>query len=1077
MKKFFIMLIMVSVSFLSAQVVPIDSIQGYATSSPYINRTVTTIGVVTATPQDWVRSLQGFFIQDAESPWHAIFVYTGSLSITLDRGDSVQVTGRVSEYYNRTEINLSSQSDLVILKKGARIPKALKVTCSEAGSEPYEGVLIRVDSVTVTNNNLGYGEWEIQDPQGGIVRVDDAAGYSYSPNLNDFIYSIIGVVDYSYDVFKIEPRRNQDIIFDGDGTGYFYFENGIIASGDQADLFLNVEPSSPFRLQSIKVVIPSNFSFSGNVLLSGEGFQNAVARTILDTILIENAEIETGKNGTLQITGVHAPNTPGEYPFNVLTLSQSSFKLNPDPPMINVVSIIGGGSATITPTIVPENTSIQVEIQLTNTFGTIRQVKAILPRDYYEWTRSITLRGAGFRDATWSVSQDTITILGCAIDSTRTGSIVLNNINFIQEGLTQIQILTGTADSVGTIASPPSFFIAMPDTTIKLRYFHNPITNTFLSGRTVMIKGTVSGVIGDRTYVQDSTGGIIVYRGPSLSPNTLVKLQGQYSEYRNSSQLYSATLLASFGASLVEAESLSFPPQEIHEGTLVKTFELTPPAGTTYFVPDSALVFKDSLNREYRIYVASTTDLAYKPIPRGKIDIRGCVYQFDAYYNIQPRSTRDIIAKGDGAGIFTLEPPYIYYDSTSNISLLISSPYSPIRSIELTATGAIVDTFSFEGAGFTHPFVDSFYRDSSGFHLCISGGIELVEDTIVLIGLQPQNNVEAITFLIKTSVDSGGFRSPVLTNPTLYVAYPIKHARRNGPDGYTPEFLNQRFSVIGVVTAPPRIFSTTRTSMYIQDETGGINVYYSGSYVDFNEGDLVRVKGTILQYNGLTEIAPSSTADLVLLGQGYAVDPTLVPQGTSVGEALEGLLVTIEGTCGNEPYMSGSGRAFTLYNGLIPIDIYVYNTTGVDISNVLRGNVYRITGVVGQYDATAPYNSGYQILPRFQEDVIQVQPAQAAEVNLTISPNVFSPYLGEALRLEVSGPSNAIYNLKIFNGSGKLVKTIAMGRTVPFAAEWRGTDEKESMLPSGLYIILLEYTTPAGKSERIQKPVIISKPK
>lgn len=1077
MKRYLWILFLLNASFLTAQIIPIDSIQGYSTSSPYVNRTVTTVGVVTAPVQDWTRYIRGFFIQDADAPWHGIYVYTGTINVTVERGDSVKVTGRVTEYYDLTEISPSSPSDIVILKRGARIPRPLKVSCAEVNTEPYEGVLVQVDSATVTNSNLGNYQFEIRDPQGGTTIVQNCAGFSYSPAVGNFIPSIIGVDYYSYSAFKIVPRRNEDIVFSGDGTGYFYFENNLMATGDEKDLILNVEPSAPFTIRGIKIAIPSEFSVSGTVLLSGEGFQNATLTIIADTITIENATIERGKEGTVQITRVQAPNIPGVYPFNVMTQSQSTFILIPDAPSINVVSIVGGGSASITPLIIPQNTPVQLDIQISNNFGVLRQILAILPHDYFDWNGNLSLTGAGFSGATWTLNGDTIKIQGCTIDSSRSGSIVINNISFVQEGLAQVEIRTGDADSVGSISSPPRFFVAMPDTTIKLKYFHNTATKTFLTGLTVAIKGAVSGVIGDRTYVQDSTGGIIVYRGPALSPNTLVKLQGQYGEYRNSSQLYSAVLLSSYGSYQVEPESLSFPPQETQEGILVKAFDLIPPSGISYFIPDSSIVFKDSLNREYRIYVSSTTDLAFKPIPRGKIDIVGCVYQFDAYYNIQPRNTRDITAKGNGTGDFSLEPPYTFYDSTKNINLLISSLYNPIKSLELSITGCTIDTFTFVSQGFSNPVIDSLYRDSSTFYLKISGGMELVADTLRLAGLKPLQDISTIDFSIKTSVDSGGFLSPILSNPVLYVGTPIAQARRNGADGFTPEFLNQQFSVIGVVTAPPRIFSTTRTSMYIQDETGGINVYYSGSYVDFNVGDLVRIRGSILQYNGLTEISPTTTTDIVLLGQGYNVNPLILQQGTSIGESLEGLLVTVEGTVANNPYMSGSGKAFTLYNGLVPIDIYVYNTTGVDISNVSKGNVYRITGVVGQYDATSPYTSGYQILPRFQDDILLIQPAVSASVDLAVHPNVFSPQLGEALRLEVTGPANATYNLKIFNTSGKLVKTIALGKTVPFTVEWRGTDDKESILPSGLYIVLLECITSEGRSERIQKPVVLSRPK
>ncbi|MEO0228641.1 MAG: FlgD immunoglobulin-like domain containing protein [candidate division WOR-3 bacterium] len=1074
-----ILLFVIPTASKAQSIFPIDSIQGYGPSSPYVNRTVTTVGVVTATVQDWTRYIRGFFIQDADAPWHGIYVYTGNLTVNVGRGDSVMVTGRVQEYYDLTEIVPSSSSDIIIIKKGVRIPKPIKVTCAEINTEPYEGVLVRVDSVTVINSNVGNYQFQIQDPQGNTALVQNCSGFSYNPSNNDFIPSIVGIDYYSYGAFKIVPRGNEDLIFSGDGTGHFYFINNIIATDEEKEVLLQVSGDSPFQINAVKLLLPQGFQLTGTIILEGDGFQNATFSITQDTIIITGTQITETRTGIIKFTKLLAPSIPGIYAFQVFTLSQSSFRAVAHPPKLNVLSIVGGGNVAITPLIIPKNTQTQINIAISNIFGTLRQVKIVLPSVAIGWDRRVTLIGEGVSTAIVQFAEDTIIITNATIDSMRPASIVFDNFSFLSDSspLAQFTILTGTQDSVGPVQNQPKVFIALEDTTVKMKYFHIPLTQSFLLGKTVMVKGIVSGVIGDRTYVQDSTGGIIIYRGPALTPNTVVKLIGQYNEYRNSAQLYSASLIANFGVSSIQPDSLEFPPQEIHEGRLVKIFNVSPPDGVTYFIPDSALIFKDSLNREYRVYISSSTDLAYKPIPQGKVDILGCVYQFDANYNIQPRGTKDIIAKGNGTGSFLLHPSYTYYDSTRNINLLVSSLYSPIKSIELRVTGAYIDTVIPVSSGFYNPVVDSYFRDTASLYLKISGGIELTEDTITLVGLRPLSNVEAISFSIKTSVDSGGFLSPVLTDPVLYVGTPIGYARRNGPDGSTPEFLNKQFTVIGVVTAPPYIFSTTRTSMYIQDETGGINVYYAGSLINFNEGDLIRVKGTILQYNGLTEISPASPQDFVLLGQGFPFDTLKLRPGEPLSENLEGLLIQVEGTCDNIPYSSGSGKAFTIYNGLTPIDIYVYNTTSIDLSNVTNGNVYRITGVVGQYDATIPYTSGYQLLPRYQKDIEFIQTTVTPVVSIKITPSVFSPFLGEALRIEVSGPDNAVYNLKIYNSNGRLVKTIANGKTSPFVTEWRGTNEEGAQLSPGLYILLLEYITSDGKTGKLQKTVVLSKPK
>ena len=99
--------------------VTIDQIQGIGASSPLVNETVTTQGVVTAAYP--TGNFKGFIIQrpgsggptdTTPSASDAIFVYTGSLAITVAIGDSVSVTGKVSEYQGLTELAPSTPNDV-----------------------------------------------------------------------------------------------------------------------------------------------------------------------------------------------------------------------------------------------------------------------------------------------------------------------------------------------------------------------------------------------------------------------------------------------------------------------------------------------------------------------------------------------------------------------------------------------------------------------------------------------------------------------------------------------------------------------------------------------------------------------------------------------------------------------------------------------------------------------------------------------------------------------------------------------------------------------------------------------------
>ena len=193
--------------------------------SPKDGETVTITGIVTA--EFWGSyKKRTFFVQDADSAWSGIMVYNndgwdtfsitaedGSTTNSLARGDSVTVTGTVDEYYGKTEI--VDVTAVTILSSGHDI-EPIDVTASaiNTGSvtaEMYEGVLVRVSAVVVDSADLGYGEWSMADTS-GTVRADDLMAHYFTPSDGDSLEEVVGVLDYSYDNFKILPRLANDVV-------------------------------------------------------------------------------------------------------------------------------------------------------------------------------------------------------------------------------------------------------------------------------------------------------------------------------------------------------------------------------------------------------------------------------------------------------------------------------------------------------------------------------------------------------------------------------------------------------------------------------------------------------------------------------------------------------------------------------------------------------------------------------------------------------------------------------------------------------------------------------------------------
>jgi len=170
--------------------------------SPYAGQTVGVSGIVFATGH----SGDKYFICDPDGgPWHGVYIYDYSHSVSP--GDFITITGTVQEFYNMTEIaNLTDFS----IDSAVSIPEPYDTTTGAlSSSEAFEGVLVRVDSVVVTEEQGEYGLWRIDDGTGELV-VDDTWDYSYTPTLGDTIASLVGVMMYSHDEYRLEPRGDSD---------------------------------------------------------------------------------------------------------------------------------------------------------------------------------------------------------------------------------------------------------------------------------------------------------------------------------------------------------------------------------------------------------------------------------------------------------------------------------------------------------------------------------------------------------------------------------------------------------------------------------------------------------------------------------------------------------------------------------------------------------------------------------------------------------------------------------------------------------------------------------------------------
>jgi len=186
-----------------------------------------------------------------------------------------------------------------------------------------------------------------------------------------------------------------------------------------------------------------------------------------------------------------------------------------------------------------------------------------------------------------------------------------------------------------------------------------------------------------------------------------------------------------------------------------------------------------------------------------------------------------------------------------------------------------------------------------------------------------------------------------------------------------PVLNGQRVQVEGVAHVPNGIWSGTTTQFEISDGSCCVSVF-GGSIVPVAIGDRVLVRGTVMHYNGLTEISSPDLEVTVLSGGHPVYGPTPVTTGELGlnGEQYEACFISIQCATivsGTWP-TSNQNANLTIDDGSGPVTLRIDRDTDIDGSPAPTGPI-NIVGVAYQFDGSSPYTEGYQILPRSLEDI------------------------------------------------------------------------------------------------------------
>lgn len=492
-------------------------------------------------------------------------------------------------------------------------------------------------------------------------------------------------------------------------------------------------------------------------------------------------------------------------------------------------------------------------------------------------------------------------------------------------------------------------------------------------GDLVITSGIVTGFYNSGFWIQDGSGawnGIFVRtsEAPTVSVGDSVTVSGTVHENFGLTRLTNITEIAvnSTGNALPDPVLLATGDAGVEE------YESVLISVTNAVCTDNALG-----NGEWYVNDGSgqymVDDQMYNANPQNFLtyDITGIsTYTFDNF-KLLPRNADDVtVGSGvTGVSFATSTMTVSEVDGTISVSVTITNPAELATTVEVAVSGGTAENGTHYN--FTDPTTVTFPANSSEtqtFSIDITDDGTANDDRTIVLTLQNLN--EGI-------IGVGELTITIDDDDTEVVITPIGEAAAVDENGVAVNN-NVTLTVAGIVHGVN--MNAAGLSFTIIDTTGGIGLYSSTPVSGYTvtEGDSVIVEGMVNQFNGLTQLAPAS---IILVSQGNEIMTPIVV--TELNEDLESLLVTIE--ClfiPNPSQWTGSGSGFTVVveNGDgLQFDLRIDNDVDLYSMPVPEGG-FNLTGIVGQFDNSSPYTSGYQVLPRYASDI------EAADCGFVLPP-------------------------------------------------------------------------------------------
>ena len=506
----------------------------------------------------------------------------------------------------------------------------------------------------------------------------------------------------------------------------------------------------------------------------------------------------------------------------------------------------------------------------------------------------------------------------------------------------------------------------------------------------VRLRGVVSSVDfragGYSFHLQDATGGIVVFRSADLSNYTSplrgdsLEVFGVLGQFNGLLQLVPDTIHLRAQNRPLPIPLVVTSLTEANEGKIVRMNGLTVTTWpSTWSGSGQNITLSDGTN-SIALRVVPLSGVWNRPQPTGTIDVIGGLQQFDnslpytSGYQIFPRDTNDIIP------VVAVNPTIRFVGSsatklegavTQTVKMYVQPHLMMAGSVSLSATAGTGFVFGSDATTTPALSAGTLTIPVPSMTDTVSFTINVLDDNLIE---GPESAVFAIASAsMGLSIGTpNSFTFTIADNDVFIPTYTLPQVKGVNAQ-FLPDSSGKMCKLVGTVLGVnTQTFATTgNLGFTIHDGSVGFGVFGAGTKnlgYTVNEGDVIRVIGVIGHFNGLAQINADSI--VVISTNGALPSPVVI---TDMNESTESQLIRM-----NDVYVinstqwtnAGSGFSVNVTNGPDTIQLRI----DADVSDVYSApcpvGTFDVVGIGGQFDNSAPHNSGYQFLPRRLADFI-----------------------------------------------------------------------------------------------------------